>query len=50
MTQSSRAHAGLLRLDHLNKEEVNNVNEIIDNHNDLFQLPDEPLGHRCNRV
>jgi len=42
-----RSHAvrELLRLDHLNKEEANHVNKIIDNHNDLFQLPDEPLGH-----
>jgi len=45
--QSSRSDAvrKLLRLDHLNKEEVNHVNEIIDNYSDLFQLPDEPLGH-----
>jgi len=32
-----------LRLDHLNTEEANYVNEIIDNYNDLFRLPEEPL-------
>jgi len=32
-----------LRLDHLNTEEANHVNEIIDHYNDLSRLPEEPL-------
>jgi len=32
-----------LRLDHLNTEEARHVNEIIDNYNDLFRLPEDPL-------
>jgi len=32
-------------IDHLNEEEGNHVNEIINNHKDLFRLPEESLGH-----
>jgi len=34
-----------LRLDHLNEEEVNHVDRIIDKYGDLFRIPDDPLGH-----
>jgi len=44
--QNDRACAfRLLCFDNLNKEEANHVNEITNNHNDIFQLPDEPLSH-----
>jgi hypothetical protein len=33
-----------LRLDHLNEEEVNHVDRILNKYGDLFRLPDESLG------
>jgi len=41
----NRSLRKLLRLDHLNEEEIIHVDKIISKHSDLFQLPDEPLGH-----
>ena len=35
----------LLRLDHLNKEEGQHVDDIIQAHNDLFRLPGDKLEH-----
>lgn len=37
--------AKLLRLEHLNQEESENVASIIDKHCDLFRLPGDKLGH-----
>lgn len=34
----------LLRLDHLNREEAANVEKLIQNHNDLFRLPNDGLS------
>jgi len=41
----NRSLRKLLRLDHLNKKETIHVDRIISKYSDLFQLPDEPLGH-----
>jgi hypothetical protein len=35
----------LLRLYHLNEEEVNHVDRMINKYGNLFRLPDEPLGY-----
>jgi len=35
----------LLRLNHLNDEEELHVNKLIEEYNDLFQLPDDALGY-----
>jgi len=35
----------LLRLDYLNKKEAIRVDRIINKYSNLFQFPDEPLGH-----
>lgn len=35
----------LLRLEHLNREETNDVASLINEHNDLFRLPGDNLGH-----
>jgi hypothetical protein len=34
----------LLRLDHLDKKEVNHVDKIINKYGDSLRLPDKPLG------
>lgn len=34
-----------LRLDHLNKEEMQHVSKLVDRYSDLFRLPTEELGH-----
>jgi len=36
---------GTLAFGHLNEEEIAHVDRIINKYSDLFQLPDEPLGH-----
>jgi hypothetical protein len=45
--QSARSSAvhELLRLDHLNEEEVNQVDRIINKYDDWFRLPDDLLGY-----
>jgi len=45
--RSERSHTirELLYLNHFNKEEAEYIDKVIDKHNDLFRLPDEPLGY-----
>ncbi|KAL6424939.1 hypothetical protein ACFW04_010072 [Cataglyphis niger] len=42
--EGSTIRSGLLRLEHLNSEESDNVKSLIINHSDRFHLPDDSLG------
>jgi transposase InsO family protein len=43
-TQRPKQIQQLLRLEHLNDDELRHVNDLLHKHSDLFQLPDESLG------